>query len=590
MSSSDHGNSSVTEPESAEKMQQEFDGILEELGISRLTQKVRKGLDIDFIVNGAESRFPGSLDSASADLKSAWILKAMSAYGTMKGVHLLEAFIEDFQGWTEEDFDSCNTTITRALKDMDDLGVYLDNTRNELVKRVGEIQERTPIFRKWGHPWFFLDTKTHTSSGITYMMGTESDGAAFLTEAELRRIHKRFGHPSVEKLWNLLQRADQDVNRDALELINRFCHHCQIKGKSPQRFKFALRSDIDFNYEILVDIMHLDGKPVLHVIDASTGFQSATFIPNFTARATWEALKRCWLDTYLGPPDVVTVDAGTNFASAEFRAEARLLGMTCHQIPVEAHWSIGKVESYHKPIRRAYEILKAESRDTSLESLLQGAVKAVNDTAGPNGLVPTLLVFGAMPRITANSAPTATQAQRAEAVNKAMAELRRMVAKRKVNDALNTRNGPDTKQLLPRSLELGSDVLVFREREKWTGPYKVISVSDTAVTVEMVNGPTEFRGTHVKPYNRSPDQQAGETIVVRTPETPEPFEYPEPILPRRRGRPRKSTNATNLLQAAFTDRKSSATGTSQIERQFIVKREQQGWSDRADQEIRVSQC
>ena len=27
------------------------------------------------------------------------------------------------------------------------------------------------------------------------------------------------------------------------------------------------------------------------------------------------------------------------------------------------------------------------------------AVKAVNDTTGPNGLVPTLLVYGAYPRI-----------------------------------------------------------------------------------------------------------------------------------------------------------------------------------------------
>jgi hypothetical protein len=27
------------------------------------------------------------------------------------------------------------------------------------------------------------------------------------------------------------------------------------------------------------------------------------------------------------------------------------------------------------------------------------AVKAINDTAGPNGLVPTLLVYGAYPRI-----------------------------------------------------------------------------------------------------------------------------------------------------------------------------------------------
>ena len=39
------------------------------------------------------------------------------------------------------------------------------------------------------------------------------------------------------------------------------------------------------------------------------------------------------------------------------------------------------------------------------------AVKAVNDTAGPNGLIPTLLVYGAYPRISNldPSAPSITE-------------------------------------------------------------------------------------------------------------------------------------------------------------------------------------
>ena len=58
------------------------------------------------------------------------------------------------------------------------------------------------------------------------------------------------------------------------------------------------------------------------------------------------------------------------------------------------------------------------------------AVKAVNDTAGPNGLVPTLLIFRAYPRITRSSAPSASIVKRAEAVQTAMTELRHLNAKR----------------------------------------------------------------------------------------------------------------------------------------------------------------
>jgi hypothetical protein len=44
---------------------------------------------------------------------------------------------------------------------------------------------------------------------MIWMTEAESAGTKELTEAELRRIHKRFGHPSVERLWALLKRADK---------------------------------------------------------------------------------------------------------------------------------------------------------------------------------------------------------------------------------------------------------------------------------------------------------------------------------------------------------------------------------------------
>jgi hypothetical protein len=86
------------------------------------------------------------------------------------------------------------------------------------------------------------------------------------------------------------------------------------------------------------------------------------------------------------------------------------------------------------------------------------AVKAVNNTAGPNGLVPTLLVFGAFPQITELDAPAPSIVQRATAIQKAMDEVVKLRAKMQVNNALNTQNSPDTEHL--HDLPLNSDVLV----------------------------------------------------------------------------------------------------------------------------------
>ena len=160
----------------------------------------------------------------------------------------------------------------------------------------------------------------------------------------------------------------------------------------------------------------------------------------------------------MGPPDIITTDTGRNFISREFNQYTTNIGTTINTVPVEAHNSIGIVERYHGPIRRVYQIITEEIPGIAPPLALQMAFKAINDTAGPDGLVPTLLVFGAYPRIVDTDSPSPTITQRATALRKATEELQKMRAKRQVQEALNTRNGPTTTSLY--KLPLNSPVLV----------------------------------------------------------------------------------------------------------------------------------
>ena len=45
-----------------------------------------------------------------------------------------------------------------------------------------------------------------------------------------------------------------------------------MHAKSPSRFKFTLKDNYDFNYKIIIDVMYINSKPVLHVVDAATVF------------------------------------------------------------------------------------------------------------------------------------------------------------------------------------------------------------------------------------------------------------------------------------------------------------------------------
>jgi len=338
---------------------------------------------------------------------------------------------------------------------MESLGVYLNNLTNSLVTPNGTV----PVVRRFGHLFLLWD-----ESLFTYVVESLDQNPCFFTDAELQRLHRRFGHPSVNRLQKVLNRAGHDIDVHALEHLTKYCEHCQRHGKSPGRFKFNLRDDVSFNQSIIVDIMYINGKPVLHVVDKGTRYQAGRWLRNITAKHTWDVLRACWIDTYLGPPDQITHDAGKNFISREFNQYANSLQITLKAVPVEAHNSIGIVERYHAPLRRAYQIIYAElsvgGNDTDAEMALQMAFKAINDSAGPDGLVPTLLVYGAYPRMNATDT-NPTISQRAAAIKKAMVELRKLQAKRQVTDALAMRNGPVTTPI--HDLTLNSPVLVWRE-------------------------------------------------------------------------------------------------------------------------------
>ena len=55
----------------------------------------------------------------------------------------------------------------------------------------------------------------------------------------------------------------------------------------------------------------------------------------------------CWIDTYLGPPNLITSDVGKNFVSKEFKEYANIMGIHTKAVPVEAHNSISIVKQYH---------------------------------------------------------------------------------------------------------------------------------------------------------------------------------------------------------------------------------------------------
>lgn len=159
-----------------------------------------------------------------------------------------------------------DTPFLLSLSDMDKLGVYFNNIHNILVSPSTKV----PLLRRFSLA--FLIWWEFSQSFITSSFTSSS---CLLTESELRRIHRRFDHPSANRLHDVLQRSGhQDIDRKLIDHLTKFCTYRQ-KYKGPSsRFKFNLRdSDLQFNHSIIMDVMYIESDQVLHIVDTATNFE-----------------------------------------------------------------------------------------------------------------------------------------------------------------------------------------------------------------------------------------------------------------------------------------------------------------------------
>ena len=151
-----------------------------------------------------------------------------------------------------------------------------------------------------------------------------------------------------------------------------------------------------------------------------------------------------------------------------------------------------------------------------------------------------------------------------------MDEVRKSLADRQVNNALNIRNGPSTTMI--HDLPLNSPVLVFQERNtgqsgSWKRPYKLLALENESAILELLSGPTKFRSTSVKPYHDpatvriEDDLKENTEIVLSLQDILERHDTSDhdalsteivaPLTPVKRscGRPRKTLTQTNFTSS-----------------------------------------
>lgn len=152
-------------------------------------------------------------------------------------------------------------------------------------------------------------------------------------------------------------------------------------------------------------------------MDKDKKFSAATFLMGEGSENVWEAFLTCWVETYIGFPDTVVLDQGSQFQSSELRSLVQATGINHVDVSFESHNAMQETERYHAYLRNLFERAGLEHPDLTAEILLQLAVKACNNTAGRTGMVPALLVFGVVPRMPIHPSELRKQRERIMALH-----------------------------------------------------------------------------------------------------------------------------------------------------------------------------
>ena len=334
-----------------------------------------------------------------------------------------------------------------------------DNVSNVLSsKRFGW---ELPITRKDGHLFLTWDYST-----VLY------------TKSELKKLHYHFFHPTSQKLFDLISRAKLEhatpETRSLLQQISASCKTCQHFTPRPQTFKVSFPKNVVFNSVLALDLMYIRQQPILHVVDLSTNFSAARILPGQSVQGVWSAFLQCWVSVYPGYPDVIKTDQGSVFTSSEFLKLSTMAGVKIELSGVESHNSLSAGEKYHDPLRRIYEKILFDNPSMPPDFILSTAVKSMNDKMNCDGLFPSLLVFGVLPRFPSFRTALPNQTERMRALSAARTEMETITSELRLSKALLTALPAATKQVF----KAGQEVLVFREKERvrWTGPYKITKI------------------------------------------------------------------------------------------------------------------
>ena len=353
-------------------------------------------------------------------------------------------------------------------------------------------------------------------------------------QAWLLKLHRNMGHPGAQKLVEFCRQLNCPSH--ILQAIPEIrCSTCLETSRPTIARPSSIHEPLEFGEVISMDGITWTNKQgesfhFYHFLDQSTVYHTALVSPSRTSKDAIQALTLGWLQ-WAGPPDLLVMDAASEFNSEEFGNFLQGQGIKSRTCAADAHWQNSRVERHGGVLQVMLTKMDQEETIASYDDLRCALAKATstkNQWSRHRGYPPEVLVFGKRTRNPGSVISDPNVASHSAALSESSEfqqfhkELNRREQARRAFAAV------DNDQALRRAIvqrtrpnrgnyQKGDWVMMWRKKGEsqgqWTGPFQVI-IQESHQVVWITKGTTLYRiaPEHLRPLSAVEELTRGEDM------------------------------------------------------------------------------
>ena len=353
-----------------------------------------------------------------------------------------------------------------------------------------------------------------------------------LSRADIEKLHHVFGHVSMKRLRQLIERSKRmtDKVNGYLEDIDKNCKSCRLHRISKPRPAASLPRSSTFNHVVTMDLKHYEAnnyKYILYLIDLFSRLTVGVFISDKKPETVGAKIMEKWIAVF-GRMDTLHSDRGGEFCCEELTSVAEYLGVRSSFTAADSPNQNGVNERNHAICDKMLIKMRSQDPSMSAEVALTWALTAKNTLQNVSGYSPFQIVFGQNPSLP--SVYTAGPPGLEEVVMSKMVadHINALFLAREAyiaGESDRTLKAALKQRIYKRGEDINiGDWIYFNKNGKWNGPVKVSAKDGKSLYVVRagklltVNSDhsqlADFEGEFVSQPGSCPEKKSIDTVSI----------------------------------------------------------------------------